>query len=63
MDEWGEPLDVVRATEADMRIVGLDPTFYIYPNTKHWFFEEDRPEFDPQTADLAWKRTLEFLRK
>lgn len=63
MDEWGEPLDVVRATEADMRVVGLEPTFYIYPNTKHWFFEEDRPEFDPQTADLAWKRTLEFLRK
>ena len=59
----GEPLDVVRATEADMRVVGLDPTFHIYPNTKHWFFEEDRPEFDPQIAELAWKRTIEFLRK
>jgi carboxymethylenebutenolidase len=63
MDEWGQPLDVVNATEADMRIVGLDPTFHIYPNTKHWFFEEDRPEFDPQATEVAWNRTLEFLRK
>jgi hypothetical protein len=29
----------------------------------HWFFEDDRPEFRPQEADVAWKRTLEFLRK
>jgi len=61
-DEW-EPLDGVRAAEADMRTTGLDPTFHIYPNTKHWFFEEDRPEYDPQVAKLAWARTLEFLRK
>jgi dienelactone hydrolase len=29
----------------------------------HWFFEEDRPEFDPAAAEQAWTRTLEFLRK
>jgi carboxymethylenebutenolidase len=61
-DEW-EPLDGIRAMEADMRAAGLEPTFYIYPNLPHWFFEEDRPEFDPQSAEVAWKRTLEFLRK
>jgi len=61
VDEW-EPLDGVRAMEAEMRTAGLDPTFHIYPNMKHWFFEEDRPEYDPQAAELAWTRTLEFLR-
>jgi carboxymethylenebutenolidase len=62
LDEW-EPLDGIRAMEADMRTAGLSPNFYIYPNVSHWFFENDRSEFDPMTAELAWKRTLEFLRK
>ena len=59
-DEW-EPLDGIRAMEEDMHAAGLDPTFHIYPELSHWFFEENRPEFDPQSAALAWKRTLEFL--
>jgi carboxymethylenebutenolidase len=30
----------------------------------HAFFNDQRPEvYDPQSADLAWKRTLEFLRR
>lgn len=60
-DEF-EPLEGIRAMEADMRTAGLKPTFHVYPDTKHWFFEEDRPEYDPQAAGLAWERTLEFLR-
>lgn len=61
-DEW-EPMDGIRAMEADMRSAGLKPNFHIYPQMPHWFFEEDRPEFDPQAAETAWKRTLEFLRQ
>lgn len=61
-DEW-EPLDGIRAMETDMRSAGLNPNFQIYPNVSHWFFEDDRPEFDPQAAEVAWKRTLEFLRR
>ncbi len=57
-----EPLDGVLAMESDMRAAELNPTFYIYSGVKHWFFEEDRPEYDPQAAGLAWTRTLEFLR-
>jgi carboxymethylenebutenolidase len=59
-DEW-EPLDGIRAMEEDMHAAGLEPIFYIYPKLSHWFFEENRPEFDPQSAEVAWKRTLEFL--
>lgn len=62
VDEW-EPLDGVRAMEADLRAAGLEPSFHIYSNARHWFFEEDRPEFDPPAAELAWARTLEFLHR
>lgn len=62
VDEW-EPMDGVRAMEADMRSAGMDPLLYTYPNTSHWFFEEDRPEYDAESSELAWTRTLEFLRR
>lgn len=61
-DEW-EPLDDIRAMEAEIRSAGPNLNFHIYPNVSHWFFEEDRPEFDSQAAELAWARTLEFLHK
>ena len=56
-------MDGVRAMETDMRTAGIDPLFYTYPGTSHWFFEQDRPEYDPDAAELAWSRTLEFLRR
>ena len=61
-DEW-EEIEYVRSMENDLRNAGVKTNFHIYPQLSHWFFEEDRPEFDPQAAKLAWERTLEFLRK
>jgi carboxymethylenebutenolidase len=60
-DEW-EPIDDVHAMESGMRLAGLNTNLHIYPNLSLWFFEDDRPEFDPQAAEVAWKRTVEFLR-
>lgn len=60
-DEW-EDINYVRTMEDDMRKAGVKTTFHIYPGLPHWFFEEDRPEFNPEAAELAWQRTLEFLR-
>ncbi len=61
-DEW-EDINYVRSMESEMRQAGIKTTFHIYPQMPHWFFENDRPEFNPQAAELAWTRTLEFLRK
>jgi carboxymethylenebutenolidase len=33
-----------------------------YPDTKHWFAEPDRPEFVGEASELAYARTVEFLR-
>lgn len=61
-DEW-EPLDGVRAMENSLREAGVDAALHIYPGVGHWFVEEDRPEYDPAAAQLAWDRTIEFLKK
>ena len=47
------------------RLQELDPLngAYLYPGAKHWFFEADRPEFDPEASRLAYSRTLEFLQE
>lgn len=61
-DEW-EPDEGVDALEASLRAAGRSVTFERYPGTRHWFFEPDRPESDPAAADLAWTRTIAFLRE
>ena len=61
-DEW-EDINYVRSMENDMRNAGIKTNFHTYSQLPHWFFEDDRPEYNPQASELAWRRTLEFLRK
>lgn len=56
-----EPAESVAELEQGLQAAGKQFTFYTYPGTTHWFFEENRPEYDAQAARLAWERTIEFL--
>jgi carboxymethylenebutenolidase len=60
-DEW-EPNEFVENTFAEFKKAGVDATLHIYPGAAHWFVEEDRPEYDPAAAQLAWERTFDFLK-
>jgi carboxymethylenebutenolidase len=60
-DEW-EPIEGVREMEADLRSAGRAVTLHVYPGAQHWFFESNRPEYDAEAAELAWQRTIDFLR-
>lgn len=62
-DSW-EPPDGIRMMEADLHAAGRDYTFHFYPGAGHWFMEDDRDDaYDSDAADLAWSRTIEFLRE
>jgi carboxymethylenebutenolidase len=61
-DAYEEP-EYVEETEKNLRDAGRPVTFHTYPGTGHWFFEPDRTDaYDPAAAELAWERTLAFLR-
>jgi carboxymethylenebutenolidase len=59
-----EPREYVDATEEGIRKAGRPVTFHHYPNTGHWFFEPDRTDaYNAEAAELAWQRTLAFLKQ
>lgn len=46
-----------------LKTAGVDFTFHTYPGTSHWFFEDDRPEYNQAASEQAWQRTIDFLKK
>lgn len=61
-DEW-YPFDNAKDMEQNMKAAGVAVTLHLYPGVAHWFMEEDRPEYDPAAASLAWERTFQFLKE
>lgn len=53
----------VDTLEKALQQAGRPVTFHRYPGTSHWFFEPDRSDaYNETAANLAWDRTLAFLR-
>jgi carboxymethylenebutenolidase len=60
-DEW-EPLKDVQKMEGEIKSARREITSYLYPGTRHWFFEADRrTAYDSDAAEKAWRRTVRFL--
>ncbi len=60
-DEW-VATSGVKKLEKSLRAAHRPVTLYTYEGTGHWFFEKDRKDaYNAKAAQLAWKRTMEFL--
>jgi carboxymethylenebutenolidase len=50
------------ALEAQLKDLGLDVEFHVYPGADHAFYNDTRPEvYDAAASSLAWQRTIDFL--
>jgi carboxymethylenebutenolidase len=58
-----EPDDWVAELEARLRASGRSVALHRYLGAGHWFAEPSRSAYDPAAAELAFERTLDFLRR
>ncbi len=49
-------------TQKQLKDLGKQFTYYVYPKENYGFFDETSPDYDAEQAKLAWSRTLEFLK-
>jgi carboxymethylenebutenolidase len=61
-DDPYETEEGVAAFEEALRSAGRDAVIHRYPGTGHWFAEPSRDAYRPEAADLAFERTVAFLR-
>ena len=58
-----EPAETVAAIEQTLRTAGRDVAMHTYPATGHWFAEPSQAAYVETAAELAFERTVEFLRR
>lgn len=61
-DPFEGPEDIA-AFEEGLQEGGRQSTIHLYPGTGHWFAEPSRDAYRKEAADLAFERTVEFLRQ
>ncbi|MEP7285633.1 MAG: dienelactone hydrolase family protein [Chloroflexota bacterium] len=63
IDQFESQSNVSDLEEA-LKRAGRPVSFYQYSGIGHWFFEPDRADaYNPAAANLAWDRTLAFLKR
>jgi len=53
----------VAALEQTLRTANREAEFHRYPGTGHWFAESSKDAHVPEAAELAFERTVDFLRR
>jgi carboxymethylenebutenolidase len=53
----------IAAYDAALKAAGKRHTVYIYPNVNHAFNNDTSSRYDKPAADLAWRRTIAFLKE
>jgi carboxymethylenebutenolidase len=62
--EHDEHIDAgIPAFEAALKASHVRYQLFIYPGTQHGFNNDTTPRYDKAAAQLAWQRTIEFLKK
>ena len=61
-DDPYETPEWVAEFEETLRSAGRDVVIHRYPGAGHWFAEPSQAAYRPEDADLAFDRTIEFLR-
>lgn len=61
-DDPYETAEWVAEFEGILRAAGRDVVIHRYPGTGHWFAEPSRDAYRPEAAELAFERTVAFLR-
>ena len=51
------------AFETALKAAGVSYTAHVYPGTQHGFHNDTTPRYDPEAAQLAWRRTVEFFNR
>ncbi len=49
--------------EAALKAAEVKYTAHVYPDTQHGFHNDTTPRYDPEAAQLAWQRTVEFFNR
>jgi carboxymethylenebutenolidase len=58
-----ESEEAIVAFERTLRSAGRDVVIHRYPGTGHWFAEPSKDAYRADAADLAFERTVTFLRR
>jgi carboxymethylenebutenolidase len=57
------PLDQVHKIKSRLAELGKDAETVVYPGADHGFFCDERPSFNAEAAQDAWRRLLTFFAK